>query len=312
MTTLRNIFADTMLEIGVRDHDLVVLVGDISHGILQPFSNACPGRYFNIGICEPATVNVAAGLSRVGLIPVVHTIAPFLIERSYEQIKLDFGYQKLGVNLVSVGSAFDYAQLGCSHHCYTDISLIGHLPGSRIFCPGSAVEFKVLFKNNYRSNAICYYRLSEQCHRQMIPEADVLNSRCVVFRPGSDLTIACFGTHLRTACILASRLGELAIQAEILYFHTLKPFDGDTVRTSLQKTKRLLCIDEASSSDGLFNLVLRSTIGIDNARYVQVAIDDFIHIYGSYEDLCEHCGFTPQAIESRLRTTFPELFRTSQ
>jgi transketolase len=54
------------------------MVGDISHGILKPYAEACPGRYFNIGICEPSIVNLACGLSKVGLNPVVHTIAPFI------------------------------------------------------------------------------------------------------------------------------------------------------------------------------------------------------------------------------------------
>ena len=118
MKKLRNVFAETMLNLGKKNKKLVVIVGDISHGILKPFAKKFPKRYYNIGICESATVNMAAGLSKVGLNPVVHTIAPFLIERAYEQIKLDFGYQKLDVNLVSVGGSFDYSKLECSHHCY--------------------------------------------------------------------------------------------------------------------------------------------------------------------------------------------------
>ena len=126
MKKLRQQFADTCIEIGQNDQKLIVMVGDISHGILQPYAKLFPERYYNIGICEPSIVNMAAGLSHVGLIPVVHTIAPFIIERAYEQIKLDFGYQKLGINLISVGGAFDYSQLGCSHHCYADVSLMSH------------------------------------------------------------------------------------------------------------------------------------------------------------------------------------------
>jgi len=146
MKKLRQEFADTMLEIGQIDPRLVVMVGDISHGILRPFAVKCPDRYYNIGICEPTIVNMAAGLSLTGLNPVVHTIAPFIIERAYEQIKLDFGYQQLGINLISVGGAFDYAKLGCSHHCYTDVSLMKHFKNSQVFVPGSAIEFNTLFK----------------------------------------------------------------------------------------------------------------------------------------------------------------------
>ena len=93
---------------------------------------------------------MAAGLSKVGLNPVVHTIAPFLIERAYEQIKLDFGYQKLDVNLVSVGGSFDYSKLGCSHHCYNDVSILSHFKRCSIVIPGSENEFLILFKQIYK------------------------------------------------------------------------------------------------------------------------------------------------------------------
>ena len=83
-SNLRESFAQTMVKIGSKDENLMVMVGDISHGILQPFAQKFPNRYYNIGICEPSIINMAAGLSEVGLIPVVHTIAPFLIERSYD------------------------------------------------------------------------------------------------------------------------------------------------------------------------------------------------------------------------------------
>ena len=95
-------------------------------------------------------VNLAAGLSKVGLIPFVHTIAPFLIQRSYEQIKLDFGYQKLNINLISVGSSFDYSKLGCSHHCYEDVGNLKHFKKSRIFIPGSSKELNKMLMKNYQ------------------------------------------------------------------------------------------------------------------------------------------------------------------
>ena len=85
--------------------------------------------------------NVAAGLSKTGFIPVIHTIAPFLVERSFEQIKLGFGYQKLKGNLVSVGAGFDYCTLGCTHHCYDDFALLKNVEGSQIIYPGSPKEF---------------------------------------------------------------------------------------------------------------------------------------------------------------------------
>ena len=128
MPSLRDTFCDVLHSVGREDPNLVVLVGDISHFRLQPFAQDCPGRYYNIGICEPTIVNMAAGLAKVGLFPVVHTISPFIVERSFEQLKLDFCYQGLGGNIVTVGSAFDYSSLGCTHHCYSDFALLKTLP----------------------------------------------------------------------------------------------------------------------------------------------------------------------------------------
>ena len=105
MTNMRQTFANVVTEIAEKDENIVVMVADISHGIFSEFREKIKNRYFNIGICEPAIVNMAAGLNKVGINPIVHTIAPFLIERSFEQIKLDFGYQNLNINLISVGSS---------------------------------------------------------------------------------------------------------------------------------------------------------------------------------------------------------------
>jgi len=296
MKKLREEFADTMLEVGPGDPRLVVMVGDISHGILQPFAKACPGRYYNIGICEPTIVNMAAGLSKVGLIPVLHTIAPFITERAYEQIKLDFGYQNLGVNLISVGGAFDYAQLGCSHHCYTDVSLISHLKRGVVVLPGSPIEMNKLFKEIYANGKINYYRLPEHAHGVEFTYGDIHFGQGIRIREGRDVTIAVIGTQLRTAIAVADRLTGEGISIELLYFHTLKPFDTELVRASAEKTRRLITVEELSAHDGLFNLCLRACLGIDGMAAEQIAIEDFIHGYGSYEELCSKIGMTVDGV----------------
>jgi transketolase len=300
MKKLREEFADTMLEIGPNDPRLVVMVGDISHGILQPFAKACPGRYYNIGICEPTIVNMAAGLNKTGLIPVVHTIAPFITERSYEQIKLDFGYQNLSVNIVSVGGAFDYAQLGCSHHCYTDVSLISHLKRGVVILPGSPIEFNKLFKETYTNGLINYFRLPDNAHGVEFQNSDIQFGRGIRVREGSDVTIAVIGSQLRNALLAADQLAGRGVSVEVLYFHTIKPFDFEMVRASVAKTHRLLTVEELSAHDGIYNLCLRACLGLNDIAMAQIAIDDFVHGYGSYEELCARIGMSPDGIATAI------------
>jgi transketolase len=137
-------------------NDSIVLLGDIGVYSFRDLSNQFPTRVLNIGIMEQSMVSVGAGLSSRGITPTIHTIAPFLVERSLEQIKIDFGYQGLAANLVSVGASFDYAALGCTHHCPADMLTLAKIPGMQLFVPGHPKEFEDLFEKNWNSKALNY------------------------------------------------------------------------------------------------------------------------------------------------------------
>ena len=301
MKGLRHEFADSMKEIGQQDPRLVVMVGDISHGILQEYASACPGRYFNVGICEPTIVGMAAGLAMSGLIPVVHTIAPFIIERAYEQIKLDFGYQNLSVNLISVGSAFDYAQLGCSHHCYADLSLMSHFKRAKIFFPASPIEFNLLFKQSYSQDGINYFRLPEKTHEVELQPEQLSVGKGIRLRKGRQVTLIVIGPQLKNALAAADMVSAArGISVEVLYFPTIQPFDSELARESIRQTQRFITIEEASSHGGVYDRVLRAVQGIDGVRSTQIAISDFVHGYGSYDQLADGLGFSVQSIAQHL------------
>ena len=297
---MRDTFARTMHEVGLVDPDLLVLVGDISHFALQPFAQACPGRFYNVGILEPTIVSMSAGLASLGLHTVTHTIAPFLIERSLEQIKLDFCYQGIGGTLITVGSAFDYATLGCSHHCYDDISLLRGLPNTEIVYPASPIEFTKLFADTYRNGQLTYFRLPKETHGVDFAEADIVLGKGLLVRPGGDVTLAACGPQLRTALAAADRLAARGIAAEVLYFPTLKPFDSELLAASVARTRRLVCIEEHVEFGGLGDVALRA------ARHVAGLKSDFLFIpdafqrgYGTYEEHCRALGFTPENLAAR-------------
>ena len=283
---IRQEFAKLLSQLGQKDKNIVVMVGDISHGIFKDFRNLFPHRYYNIGICEPSMVNLAAGLSKIGLNPVIHTIAPFLIERSYEQIKLDFGYQKLPVNIVSVGGAFDYSKLGCSHHCYTDVSLISHLKNSNVILPASNAEFIKIFRQIYKNKMINYFRLPENKHEVKINEKDIKFGKSVKITNGKDITLVACGSMLKEAKKAADHCITKGISVELIYIHTLKPFDYTSIKKSVSKTRKLVTVEDLSAHDGLFSLCLKSIYELNNIKAKQLAIEDFIRSYGSFEDLC--------------------------
>jgi transketolase len=294
-------FADTMVEIGTIDPKLVVLVGDISHGILQPFAQSCPGRYYNIGILENTIVSMSAGLSRSGLCPVAHTIAPFLIERSFEQIKLEYGYQEIGGNLITVGSAFDYSGLGCSHHCYNDINLMKSLPGSQVLYPAMPNEFNILFKQTYNNNQLTYFRLPGDMHEISISDSKIVLGKGIRIIEGDDASILVIGPQLKVAMEASRELSIRGINIDLLYYPTIKPFDEDLLKTSIKKTKRILIIEEHSVYGGVNEDVLRTCCNRGDIKYDFINIPDvFLRNYGNYHEHCEFLGFTKENIVNKI------------
>lgn len=163
MTTQRQQFVESVLWHMERDERIVVLLGDIGVAAFADARKRWPDRIINVGIAEQTLVSMAAGMAVAGKIPVVFTIAPFLVRRAYEQLCLDFGYQQLRGIFVTCGASFDYAALGSTHHCPDDVQLIDAIPGFDIYAPSSVFHvnesIRAALMNDNRSS---YIRLTEK------------------------------------------------------------------------------------------------------------------------------------------------------
>ena len=97
---MRRKFGKIIDMLAKKDKKIYLLVGDIGYGIFDAFRKNNPNQFYNLGICEQSLIGFASGLALQGLKPWVYTITPFLIERPFEQIKLDIDQQKANVKLV--------------------------------------------------------------------------------------------------------------------------------------------------------------------------------------------------------------------
>ena len=109
---MRRCFGKIITELAERDDKIYLLVGDIGYRVFDEFRDKYPNRFINMGICEQSMIGVSAGMALEGLKPWVYTITPFLIERPFEQVKLDIDQQNVNVKLVGFS---DYPKLGPTH-----------------------------------------------------------------------------------------------------------------------------------------------------------------------------------------------------
>ena len=109
---MRRRFGEVINQLADKDDKIIVIVADIGYRVFDEFREKYPNRFINMGICEQSIISAASGMALEGLKPWVYTITPFLIERPFEQVKLDIDQQNVNVNLVGFA---DYPSLGPTH-----------------------------------------------------------------------------------------------------------------------------------------------------------------------------------------------------
>ena len=286
---MRKQFVTTTERLLDEDPRLVVLLGDIGVFAFRNAFKKHPQRVINIGILEQATVSVAAGLAKEGLIPLFHSIAPFVVERAFEQIKVDFGYQQLGGNFVSVGGSYDYAALGCSHHCPGDVSLMQAIPGVEIIVPGHPAELDALMSQTYASGRPTYYRLSERSNRNA---QSVTFGKAEVIHTGKGPTVVTVGPFL-------DRVVEAleGTDATILYYTTITPFDAATLQQHVGDG-RILCVEpfyEGTLSASITQALRGKRIALSSMGVPR----QFLTSYGHADYHDRACGLMPADIRAR-------------
>ena len=159
---MRKIFPKVTENLMKKNKNIFCLLGDIGVFSFRNVFKKYKNRILNMSTMEQSMIGFAAGLSKANFIPIIHTIAPFLVLRALDQIKIDFVYNKLSCNIVSVGASNDYTKLGTTHHCFEDINVLSSYDDINLFIPANENEFKYLFEKNYNNKLINYFRLSEK------------------------------------------------------------------------------------------------------------------------------------------------------
>ena len=153
---MRRTFGKTITELADRDEKIYVLVGDIGYRVFDEFREKHPARFINMGICGQSIIGVSAGMALEGLKPWVYTITPFLIERPFEQVKLDIDQQNVNVKLVGFA---DYPTLGPSHSEMNGKALMKLFKNISSFFPEDGDETKKMILKAYNKSGPAFLSL---------------------------------------------------------------------------------------------------------------------------------------------------------
>lgn len=228
MKTMRDTFAATTNDLLATDTRTALVLADIGASSFAPSP-----RVQNVGIREQAMIGIAAGMALSGLRPIAHSYTPFLVERPFEQIKLDLSHQDLGATLVSIGASYDAAAEGRTHQAPGDVALMATLPDWTIQVPGHPAEVDAMLRQAAQTEDRVYIRLSEDANAA--PYAT--DGRLTRIRAGS--------AHGTTVIAVGPMLDRvLAATAEmdvtVLYANTVRPFDHPGLAAATRGTNLVL------------------------------------------------------------------------
>jgi transketolase len=184
-----------------------------------------PNRVLNVGIREQLMVSVSGGLALAGMRPIVHTYAPFLVERAYEQVKLDLGHQDAHAVLVSIGASYDAARAGRTHQAPEDVALMDSVPGLSVVVPGHPGEVGALLRGAFGAleGGSTYMRLSSEANR----EAQPVSASLQVVRQGRRAAVVAVGPMLSPVLEAVADL-----DVTVAYATTVRPFDAAGLRSA--------------------------------------------------------------------------------
>ncbi|MDI5970810.1 transketolase [Streptomyces sp. SL13] len=225
---MRERFVEVTTELLATHDRLALLTADLSAKLFAGARQEYPDRVLNLGIREQLLIGVAGGMALAGMRPIAHSFAPFLIERPFEQIKLDLNHQDVGAILVSAGASYDIAGGGRSHQSPGDVALLSTLPGWTVHVPGHADEAEAQLREAAAGDGLVYIRLSNQANERAHGLAGGGGHGFRVLRRGSAGTVVAVGPLADT--VLAATGG---LDVTVLYAGTVRPFDAATLRAVL-------------------------------------------------------------------------------
>ena len=288
--TMRDRFYATADDLVGADERIAVVLADIGVGRMPRAERAHPDRVINVGIREQLMVGVAAGLGLTGFRPIVHSYAPFVVERPFEMLKLDLGHNDVGAIVVSVGASYDAAANGRTHQTPEDVALVSALPGWRIYVPGHPAEVDQLLRAAARTDERIYLRLSDQSNQLARP---VTPGRLHLERRGRDATV------IATGPLLDATLEATAdMDVTVLYMTTARPFDGDTLRASL--TGDLIVLVEPYLA-GTSSAEVAAALADMPHRIAAIGVPNVEHRkYGTWQEHNSAHGLDARGIRTRV------------
>ena len=245
----------------MRRDDKVFLMGEevaeyngaykVSQGMLAEFGDK---RVLDTPITELGFASIAVGAAQNGLRPIVEFMTWNFAMLALDQIintaskMLAMSGGQIGCPIVFRGPNGSAGQLGAQHSTAYE-SYFANIPGLKVVSPSNGYDAKGLLKQaiRYEDDPVMFME-GEVSYgdKSEVPDEEyyIPLGKCDVKKEGKDVTIVSYNKMMKVALASAAELEKEGVSAEVIDLRTVRPLDWQTILQSVQKTNRLVIVEE--------------------------------------------------------------------
>jgi transketolase len=305
MTAMRDVWADTLIELMAADPRVLVLDGDLGTSTrADRIAAANPGQFFQMGIAEQNMVGVAAGLAANGYVPWLSSFAVFLTHRALDQVRMLLAQPGANVKLAGHYAGLLTGQTGKTHQDVQDIAIMRAMPGMTVLAPADAVECARAVRWATAQTGPVYLRLHRDpgpCVFEAGLSANAQLRPVVILRRGDDVTLVSTGAQSGRTLAAAERLAAGGVEATVVHLPVLKPVDVGAIDDAIGSGRPVFSVEEHSVIGGLGSLLAEVIASRPDGRVLhRIGIDDTWGESAPNDALLARHGLTPQDIATRV------------
>jgi transketolase len=295
---IRKAYGEALVELGAQRDDVVVLSADVqSSDFSYMFEAAYPQRFFNVGIAEPALVDVAVGFANAGKIPIANTFAFLFVTRALEMVRTHLCYGGANVKLAAAYSGLSDSFDGPTHQTVSDLAILRSLPNMTIVVPADSLAVKKLLPQVVAWDGPAYFRLCRNELPQIFTESyKPVIGKGITLIDGNDATVIACGVMVARAIEAAQMLAQQAVHVRVVEMHTIKPLDTDLIAQCALETGAIVTAEEHSIIGGLGGAVAECVSQNSPVPVERVGVNDTFTESGPYAELLEKYGMSVDAI----------------
>jgi transketolase len=306
MANPRDAYGETLVELGGKYRDIVVLDADLSKSTKTIlFAKKYPERFFEMGIAEANMISTAAGLASCGKIPFASSFAVFATGRVYDQIRIDVAYSRANVKIFATHGGISVGKDGASHQMIEDLTLMRVLPNMTVLAPSDAAQTRRLVELMATTEGPMYARIGRANASVLYKKEDLKELKIgkgLVIKDGSDVSIIACGTMVDQAVDAQEQLLKDGVSVRVVDMHTIKPLDEKLVIKCARETNTILTVEEHSVIGGLGGAV--SEVLAENGssiKFKRIGVQDMFCESGEPEELFEKYGLSTSHIVKTVK-----------